>query len=311
LERLDDLPGPAWLRLLYAHPHRVDDLLLQTMAQGRKIVPYLDVPLQHCVPGILTAMHRSADVFDYETLVERIRDLVPGIALRTSLMVGFPGETEDDFEQLLRFVERVQFDYLGVFAFSPEPGSRAAKFSGQQDEEVKTKRRNMVMELQRDISRRRLERLIGQKCPVLVEGFHEETELLLAGRLATQAPEVDGITLITRGMASAGQIREVTITGVADYDVIGELAVSRLAVNGGNYFLKSTDVGRVTVEDFHLPIALLGITHIHAEQVRGEQCGFLAASAGSDLNDHILIIIGVFRGQHQFKVSLDFLQPFS
>jgi ribosomal protein S12 methylthiotransferase len=220
---LEGLPNLAWLRLLYAYPGRINEALLKVMAHSTKIVPYLDFPIQHCVPRILQAMHRGEMAPDMPKLIERVRLQVPQIALRTSIMVGFPGETEADFEDLLGFVARVQFDHLGVFAFSPEAGSRAAKLPDQVPGAVKQARRDQLLEVQRDISHERLKRLIGCTLPVLIEGVHPETDLLLVGRLATQAPEVDGVAIITKGTADAGQVLPLAITGVEDYDVIGEL----------------------------------------------------------------------------------------
>jgi ribosomal protein S12 methylthiotransferase len=223
LGELEALPDLAWLRLLYAYPGRIDEALLKVMAHSTKIVPYLDFPIQHCVPRILQAMHRGEIAPDMPKLIERIRWQVPQIALRTSVMVGFPGESEADFEKLLHFVEDVQFDHLGVFAFSPETGSRAAKLPDQVPEPVKQARREHLLEVQRNISYQRLKRLIGCTLPVLIEGVHPETDLLLVGRLATQAPEVDGVAIITKGTGDAGQIMPLAITAVEDYDVIGEL----------------------------------------------------------------------------------------
>jgi ribosomal protein S12 methylthiotransferase len=223
LRELEALPDLAWLRLLYAYPGRISATLLEVMAQSSKIVPYLDFPIQHCVPRILQAMHRGATAPDMLKLIERVRAQVPQIALRTSIMVGFPGETEADFEVLLRFVKQVQFDHLGVFAFSPETGSRAAKLPDQVPGPVKQARRERLLEVQRNISHERLKRLIGCTLPVLIEGVHPETDLLLVGRLATQAPEVDGVAIITKGTGDTGQIMPLAITGVEDYDVIGEL----------------------------------------------------------------------------------------
>jgi ribosomal protein S12 methylthiotransferase len=223
LEGLEDIPGLAWLRLLYAYPGRISRAFLEILACSRKIVPYLDFPIQHCVPKILRAMHRGSDFPDMEALTREIRSVIPHIALRTSIMVGFPGESEGDFQALMRFVERVEFDHLGVFAFSPEAGSRAAKLPEQVPEEMRLARREQLFEIQRGISHRRLKRLIGQTLPVLIEGVHPETELLLAGRLAIQAPEVDGQVIITKGTGHAGQIMPVHITAVEDYDAIGEL----------------------------------------------------------------------------------------
>jgi ribosomal protein S12 methylthiotransferase len=226
LEALENVPGLQWVRLLYAYPGHIGTPLLQAMAQSRKIVPYLDFPIQHCVPRILATMHRGVKCPEPERLIEGIRAHLPEVALRTTIMVGFPGETETDFHELLRFVEQAQFDHLGVFAFSPEAGTAAAKLPRQVPGRVKARRRKQLLAVQREVSRHRLRRFVGRTVPVLVEGFHPESELLLAGRMPFQAPEVDGLTIITRGQASVGEISPVHITAVGDYDVIGELAGS-------------------------------------------------------------------------------------
>ena len=223
LEALEAIPGIDWIRLLYAYPGRITTSLLRTMAQSEKTVPYLDFPIQHCVPHILNSMHRGTQQCDMEALIDQIRTQVPGIALRTSIMVGFPGETEQDFEALLRFVERMQFEHLGVFAYSPEAGTAAARFPRQVPDEVKWVRHERLLDLQRRISRQRIERLCGSVVPVLVEGYHPETDLLLCGRMPTQAPEVDGMVLISKGMGRPGAIMPVMITSTDDYDLIGEL----------------------------------------------------------------------------------------
>lgn len=222
-EGLDSLEGLEWIRLLYVYPDRVEPGLLRTMAQSRKVVPYLDIPIQHCVPKILSLMRRKFSSVNMEELIELIRFHNPGVVLRTSLMVGFPGETEHDFEELLRFVQLMALDHIGVFAFSPEPGSRAAGLPLQVNEETKGRRRDILLEVQRDISRQRLKRYVGQTLPVLIEGTHPETDLLLAGRLSTQAPEVDGSVMITCGTGEPGQIALARITASHDYDVEAEL----------------------------------------------------------------------------------------
>lgn len=223
LEALEQLQGLVWVRLLYAYPDRITESLLLTIAQSEKIVPYLDIPFQHCVPGILSVMRRRGVAPNVEKVVDLIRSHIPDIALRTSLMVGFPGETEADFRTLLNFVERIRFDHIGVFAFSPETGSLAARLPGQIEEGIKEHRRRLLMEVQREISGKRLKHWIGKTVPVLIEGFHPETELLITGRMPTQAPEVDGIVMITRGDGCPGQIMPVTITASHDYDLEGEI----------------------------------------------------------------------------------------
>lgn len=226
LESLERVDGIEWIRLLYAYPDRVDGLLLQTMAQCRKITPYIDIPLQHCTPRLLKAMRGGDCLTDVGRLVENIRAVIPEICLRTSLIVGFPGETERDFRDLCRFLERAEFDHAGVFEFSPEEGSRAAHFPSPLDEGLKAERRHVLLDLQRTISGKRLERLVGRTVPVLVEGPHPETDLLLTGRMAGQAPEVDGSVIITQGNGEPGLIMQARITAAHDYDVEAELVHS-------------------------------------------------------------------------------------
>lgn len=223
IERLDGVAGLEWIRLLYAYPERITESLLRCMASSKKIVPYLDIPLQHCVPHILQAMRRRSDPADVDGIVDRIRTYMPHITLRTSLMVGFPGESDADFEELLQFVERTEFDHIGVFVFSPEAGSRAARMPGQIADEVKARRRQQLLERQQAISRRRLQRWLGRTVPVLVEGWHPETQLLLTGRLASQAPEVDGMVIITSGHGNPGQLLPAIVTRTHDYDVEAQL----------------------------------------------------------------------------------------
>lgn len=232
LEALDGLPGIAWIRLLYVYPERMSRELLQVIAQSTKIVHYLDMPLQHCVPHILQAMRRGGGTVEVHALLDEMRSIIPDLSLRTSLMVGFPGETETDFRQLLRFVEAVEFDHLGVFCFSPEQGTYAARLPFQVASEIKEERRHILLAHQKSISRRILNRLVGQTWPVLIEGVHPETELLLSGRLARQAPEVDGAVIITRGTGQQGTIAQARITRAHDYDVEAELLSGEERIDG-------------------------------------------------------------------------------
>ncbi|SPF40312.1 Ribosomal protein S12 methylthiotransferase RimO [Syntrophobacter sp. SbD1] len=221
LEKLDGTPGLEWIRLLYSYPDRITDRLLHTMASAGKIVPYLDIPIQHCAPAVLKTMGRPDG--PVERIIDNIRSAVPGISLRTSIMVGFPGETRAEFKSLLDFMQRVEFDHAGVFAYSLEAGTRAARLAGRPGKKTSEGRRKSILDLQREISRRKLQRLVGQTLPVLIEGPHPETDLLLAGRLSTQAPEVDGSVIITAGLAQAGEIRAVQITAAHDYDLEGTI----------------------------------------------------------------------------------------
>jgi ribosomal protein S12 methylthiotransferase len=219
LEKLDEMPGPEWIRLLYSYPGRITGRLLYTMANSRKVVPYLDIPIQHCAPAILKAMGRAPD--SPERVIDKIRSALPGVALRTSIMVGFPGETTAEFKSLLAFMERVEFDHAGVFVYSPEAGTRAARLPGRPDKKRAESRRAALLEVQREISRRKLKLLVGRNLPVLIEGPHPETDLLLAGRLPAQAPEVDGGVIVTAGYAQPGEICRVQITAAHDYDLEG------------------------------------------------------------------------------------------
>lgn len=227
LEALEGVKSLRWVRLLYAYPYGVTDALLKTMASSSKVVPYLDIPFQHCVPRILDAMHRRGGSLRPHEVIDRIRKHLPNAALRTSLMVGFPGETEEDFRALCRFVEDVRFDHMGVFAFSPEKGCRAARYPDAVPDEVKEARRAALMDLQRHISRSILRRLVGRVLPVLVEGAHPETEFLAVGRLPGQAPEVDGCALIVEGNARIGDIVPGEILKAHDYDVEVRLRMER------------------------------------------------------------------------------------
>lgn len=223
LESLENLAELKWVRLLYVYPDRVDAALLETMAWSHKVVPYLDIPFQHCSPKVLKAMGRGADRRHPRAILALIRDHLPQIALRTSLMVGFPGESAQDFEELLLFLDEAQFDHVGAFPFSPERGTKAARMPGQIPESLREERLDVLMKRQREISRRRLAQRIGERLDVLVEGYHAETELLLSGRASIQAPEVDGAVIITRGEAEIGEIRPAVVTGAHDYDLEVEL----------------------------------------------------------------------------------------
>lgn len=226
LEALEEIPHPVWMRLLYLYPERLSPPLLQVIGRSSKVMPYLDIPFQHSVPHILRTMRGNQPSTPPEEVVASIRSHIPEIALRTSLMVGFPGETEKDFEALCNFVQSQRFHHVGVFAFSPEPGTRAARMSPQIPVEIKEKRKEILLILQREISRRHMEELVGKTRLVLVEGTHPETDLLLIGRLAIQAPEVDGSVLITRGETFPGAIVPALITQAHDYDVEAELLPS-------------------------------------------------------------------------------------
>jgi ribosomal protein S12 methylthiotransferase len=219
LEKLDAIKGLVWVRLLYSYPDRITDLLLRTMANSSKVVPYLDIPIQHCAPALLAAMGRPA--VSFERILDKIRSTLPEAAIRTSIIVGFPGETKADFKSLLAFMERVRFDHAGVFVYSAEAGTRAARLPGRPGKKTAESRRAALLELQRDISRQKLSHLVGRTLPVLIEGLHPETDLLISGRSPAQAPEVDGHVMITDGHAQTGEICKVRIAASHDYDLEG------------------------------------------------------------------------------------------
>jgi ribosomal protein S12 methylthiotransferase len=223
LRALAKVDGLRWIRLHYAYPRDVPPALVEAIADEPKIVKYLDMPLQHSSDRLLRAMKRGRDSVFLRGLLARLRSRVPGIALRTSLIVGLPGETDADFADLLRFVEEERFERLGVFEFSPEDGTAAAEMPGQVPEKVKRARFEQVMEAQQRISREHQRAMIGRRLEVLVEGRAEETEHLLAGRHAQQAPEIDGLTYVNDGVAYPGEIVTVEVTDASEYDLVGRV----------------------------------------------------------------------------------------
>ncbi|SFN02214.1 30S ribosomal protein S12 methylthiotransferase RimO [Thermodesulforhabdus norvegica] len=212
-----------WIRVLYAHPATISDDFLKTCADLEKVVPYLDVPLQHCVPGILRTMGRSGKALEPGGVVERIRSLWPGVAIRTTFIVGYPGETDADFEELVEFVKAYRFEHLGVFAFSPEMGTKAARMEGQVSESVRHERRDILYAVQTEISRSRLATFVNRELPVIVDTEDPEGNFSLIGRTEWQAPEVDGCVFIENGFTEPGSIVRVRITGAEDFDLIGEM----------------------------------------------------------------------------------------
>jgi ribosomal protein S12 methylthiotransferase len=222
--RLLELPGLAWLRLLYVYPEGISPRLIELMAAEAKLVPYLDIPLQHASGRVLRSMGRAGGVDQADSKIAALREAVPGIALRTSLIVGFPTEEEEDFESLLDFVEETRFDHLGVFAYSHEEGSEAfERFEDRWPAPEKARRRDLVMELQQRISLEKNGERVGHRFRCIVDGLHPESDLLLAGRLATQSPDADGFVIINEGAAEPGRIVTVEITEAHPYDLVGRI----------------------------------------------------------------------------------------
>jgi ribosomal protein S12 methylthiotransferase len=218
----------SWIRVLYAYPQRITERLLEVMGTYPCICPYLDIPFQHVSERVLQAMGRSGSAAEFIRFAEWIRERLPAITLRTTLMVGFPGETDDDAQELYDFVEEVRFQRLGIFAYSPERGTAAARLKDSVPRRVKTRRLQKLAALQEKISLAYHRKLVGTTRPVLVEGPSPETELLLEGRLASQAPEVDGRVLISSGFGRVGEIMAVHLTEAHPHDLVGEIAESEL-----------------------------------------------------------------------------------
>jgi ribosomal protein S12 methylthiotransferase len=225
LESLVGIRGIRWIRLLYCHPNRISDRLLQLMADHEAICPYLDIPLQHVNRQLLTAMGRQPGHESPPALIERIRNGRRPISVRTTLMVGFPGETDAMFEELVDFVREAELDYLGVFAFSPESGAPAARYADRVPEDIAKQRCGEILSLQQGIVERASGRFVGRTLPVLVEGVFPETDLLLTGRTAAMAPEVDGRVLINEGWGIEGDIMPVRIREAHGYDLVGTLDI--------------------------------------------------------------------------------------
>jgi ribosomal protein S12 methylthiotransferase len=219
LNEVDD--ALRWIRLHYLYPNTVTDRLIAAMAELPKVVPYVDMPLQHAHPDVLQRMRRGGSGERHLRLLGRFRAAMPAAALRSTFIVGFPGETEEEFAALKQFIAAAGLDHLGVFTYSHEEGTAAGGVDDDVPEEVKQARRDEIMELQQSIVARNLRAKLGCTEEVLVEGLHPETDLLLVGRTATQAQDVDGQVLINDGAADAGSFVRVEITDVAGYDLVG------------------------------------------------------------------------------------------
>lgn len=223
LRELDTVPGVEWIRLLYAYPNFLDDALLDLIRESRKICKYIDIPFQHASRRVLTRMRRGKSGSAVREAIAKLRGAIPGITLRTSMIVGFPGETEEDFRELLDFVEEAEFERLGVFKYSIEEGTAAAMMERQVSEDVKERRWQELMELQAEISRKKNEALIGTVSRVIIESFDAGSGMHL-GRTQAHAPEVDGAVYVTgKGDIRPGDFVNVKITQAQDYDLIGEI----------------------------------------------------------------------------------------
>jgi len=222
LAALADVDGIRWIRAHYLYPEKLTDALIETIAQHEKVLPYIDMPLQHASDSMLGAMRRGHGGDRMYKVVERLRRAIPDLVFRTTFIVGHPGETEADFEELRSFVEWAEFDHVGVFLYSPEEGTPSHDMADAVDADIAAARRETLMDVQRPISRERLDLRVGTELDVLVEGVSDESDLLLQGRWWGQAPEVDGSVYLANGTARAGEMRRVLVTDAADYDLMAD-----------------------------------------------------------------------------------------
>lgn len=227
LRELSHTNGIEWVRVMYTYPTHISDGFLDVVAEEPKAVKYLDMPLQHASQNVLKLMKRGGNRASLERLIRRVRDRVPGIAVRTTFITGFPGETDDDFEELMAFVKTVEFDRVGVFTYSDEEGTPAYELANKVDPKTAKQRRARLMKAQSAISRRRNRSRVGEIVPVLFEGESNESDLLWQGRMETQAPDIDGCVLINdvpEGfIPQPGKLVNVLITEAQEYDLVGRI----------------------------------------------------------------------------------------
>jgi ribosomal protein S12 methylthiotransferase len=229
LRELARVDGIEWVRVMYTYPTHISDAFLDVLAEEPRAVKYLDMPLQHASQNVLKLMKRGGNRGSLERLIERVRGRVPGIAVRTTFITGFPGETEADFEALMGFVKNVEFDRVGVFTYSDEEGTPAFALPDKVPGRIAARRRSALMKQQARISRRKNKQRVGEVVRVLFEGESKESELLWQGRMETQAPDIDGCVLINDVpdgvLPEPGDFVNVEITEAHEYDLIGRISV--------------------------------------------------------------------------------------
>jgi len=223
VRRVADLKGVRWVRLFYLYPETIDEALIDLLANHPRVVPYVDMPLQHAADAMLKRMKRGHGKDRQKRVVERLRKAVPGLTFRTAFIVGHPGETQAEFEELVEFVEWARFEHAVVFRYSDEETCGAHELSGKVRPLTAANRARKLMGIQRTIAREKNKALIGRELDVLVEGPSEEHELVMKGRHAGQAPDIDGSVYLSEGEAYAGEMRRVRITQASDFDLVGEL----------------------------------------------------------------------------------------
>lgn len=222
LNRLCEVDGLKWIRTLYMYPERITDELISTIANQEKLVKYLDIPIQHCNSEVLKRMNRTGNKQGLVDLIERIRSRIPGVVLRTTILTGFPGETDEQFEELCEFVRDARFERLGCFAYSQEEGTAAAEFPNQIEENIKERRCEIIYDMQMRISDEFNQSLLGDELEVVVEGFDRYAECFF-GRSYMDAPDIDGKVFFTsKNRLSLGEYVKVKVNDILDYDLLGE-----------------------------------------------------------------------------------------
>lgn len=226
LRELCKIEGLKWIRTLYCYPERITDELIDVVASEPKCVKYFDIPIQHCCDRVLKRMNRHSNEAEIRALVKKLRERIPNVIIRTTLMVGFPGETEEEFDKLCEFVKEMRFDRLGCFAYSQEEGTAAAKLDGQLDEDEKNRRAEILTQEQMLVSDQMTQEMLGKVYEVVVEGYDRYAECWF-GRSANEAPEIDGKIFFTSSIPlKVGDYQYVQITDTMDYDPIGEVILA-------------------------------------------------------------------------------------
>ncbi len=220
LKSLSKINGIEWMRLFYCYPTFINSELIEYIASEEKVCNYADVPLQHTHNFMLQRMKRQETEKGVRSMIDELRTKVPGIALRTTFITGFPGETDEHFRHLLEFVREIEFDHVGVFTYFHEEGTTAFNYQDLVPNEIAVSRRDELMSVQQEINRKKNKARVGEVLPVLVEGADPDEEYLVTGRLATQAPEIDGQVIIEESDVEIGQIVPMLITGSTDYDLV-------------------------------------------------------------------------------------------
>jgi ribosomal protein S12 methylthiotransferase len=220
---LGEVKGLNWMRLFYLYPEKLTEQMIELLAHHPKVLPYVDMPLQHASDRMLKIMRRGHGPDRQKKLVERMRTEIPGLTFRTAFIVGHPGETPEDFEELCSFVKWAEFDRVGVFKYSHEEGTRSEKLDDPVLERSIAARHRKLMQIQRPISKKKMRALVGSTIDVLVEGVSDESEFLLEGRHKGQAPDIDGKVYLANGAAEPGELRKALVTDAADYDLVADL----------------------------------------------------------------------------------------